>query len=76
MRAKYKVKFTKVKKEIEYIHPSPEIYKYLGINKTSTVILVKKMIYGSDNSPVHYSKYYLVGDKVKFYIDADYSELQ
>jgi len=76
IREKYKVMFTNVKKEIEYIHPPPEIYKYLGINKSSTVILVKKVIYDADNSPVHYSKYYLVGDRVKFYIDADYTGLE
>lgn len=74
IRDTYKVPFTKVKKEIEYIHPSTELCKYLGINKTSTVILVKKIIYGPQGNPVHYSKYYLVGDRVKFYIDADYTE--
>lgn len=74
IREQYKVPFTKVKKEIEYIHPTTEICGYLGINKTSTVILVKKIIYRPDGTPVHYSKYYLAGDRVKFYIDAEYTE--
>lgn len=74
IRENYNVKFTRVEKEVEYVHPSSEICKHLGINKMSTVILVKKIIYGSNNLPVHYSKYYLLGDRVKFYIDADYTE--
>ncbi|MCJ1907761.1 GntR family transcriptional regulator [Planococcus ruber] len=74
IREKFKVPFTKVKKEIEYVHPSSELCKQLGINKTSTVILVKKIIYGPNGAPVHYSKYYMVGDRVKFYIEADYTE--
>lgn len=74
IREKYKVPFTKVKKEIEYVHPSSELCKYLGISRTSTVILVKKIIYGPNNAPVHYSSYYMLGDRVKFYIEADYTE--
>lgn len=74
IREKYKVKFSKVKKEIEYIQPSPDICEYLGITKTSPVILVKKTIYGYDHAPVHYSEYYLLGDRVKFYIEADYTD--
>ncbi|MGH2316357.1 GntR family transcriptional regulator [Planococcus sp. SE5232] len=74
IRETYKVPFTKVKKEIEYVHPPTELCKYLGINKTSSVILVKKLIYGPDGTPVHYSKYYMVGERVKFYIEADYTE--
>lgn len=74
IREKYKIPFTKVKKEIEYVHPPAELCKHLGINKTSPVILVKKIIYGPDDSPVHYSKYYMVGERVKFYIEADYTE--
>lgn len=74
IRENYNIKFTRVEKEIEYVHPSSEICKQLGINKLSTVILVKKIIYGSNNLPVHYSRYYLLGDRIKFYIDADYTE--
>jgi len=74
IREDYNIKFSRVEKEIEYVHPSNEICKYLGVNKTSTVILVKKIIFGSNDLPVHYSKYYLLGDRVKFYIDADYTD--
>lgn len=74
IREKFKVPFTKVKKEIEYVHPTTELCERLGINKTSTVILVKKIIFGPNEMPVHYSKYYMVGDRVKFYIEADYTE--
>lgn len=74
IREKFKVPFTKVKKEIEYVHPTTELCGHLGINKTSTVILVKKIIFGPNEMPVHYSKYYMVGDRVKFYIEADYTE--
>ncbi|MDN7227825.1 GntR family transcriptional regulator [Planococcus liqunii] len=74
IREKFKVPFTKVKKEIEYVHPTTELCEHLGINKTSTVILVKKIIFGPNQMPVHYSKYYMVGDRVKFYIEADYTE--
>ncbi|TWT25393.1 GntR family transcriptional regulator [Planomicrobium sp. CPCC 101110] len=74
IREKYKIKFTKVKKEIEYVHPSSEICRYLGVSKTSSVILVKKIIYGESGKPVHYSKYYLAGDRVKFYIESDYTD--
>lgn len=74
IREKYKIKFTRVQKEIEYVHPSAEICKYLNISKTASVILVKKIIYGEDHIPVHYSKYYMAGDRVKFYIESDYTE--
>ena len=74
IRENYNIEFTRGEKEIEYVHPSPEICKHLGINKMSIVISVKKIIYGSNNLPVHYSTYYLVGDRVKFYIEADYTE--
>lgn len=74
IREKFKVPFTKVKKEIEYVHPTTELCENLGINKTSTVILVKKIIFGPNQMPVHYSKYYMVGDRVKFYIETDYTE--
>ncbi|MFJ7936067.1 GntR family transcriptional regulator [Sporosarcina sp. NPDC096371] len=74
IRENYNIKFTRVEKEIEYIHPSSEICKHLGVNKLSIVILIKKIIYDSNNLPVHYSKYYLLGDRIKFYIDADYTE--
>lgn len=74
MKTKYNVEFTKVEKEFEYIQPSQEICRNLGISRMSPVILVKKVIYGSDHLPLHYSKYYLIGDRVKFYIEADYSE--
>jgi len=74
IRENYNMKFVRVEKEIEYVHPSNEICKHLGVNKTSTVILVNKIIYGFNDLPVHYSKYYLLGDRVKFYIDADYTD--
>lgn len=74
IRENYNIKFTRVEKEMEYIHPSSEICEHLGINGMSPVILVKKIIYGSNNLPVHYSEYYLLGDRIKFYLDADYTE--
>ncbi|MBW8351900.1 GntR family transcriptional regulator [Bacillus sp. IITD106] len=74
IRDKYKIKFSRVEKEIEYMQPTQEVCKYLGINNTTSVIFVKKVIYSKDQLPVHYSKYYLIGDSVKFYIDVDYTE--
>lgn len=74
IRDKYHIYFTKVKKEIEYVQPSTEICKHLEIKKTSPVICVKKVIFGNDQSPVHYSKYYLIGERVKFFIETDYAE--
>ncbi|MGD6942476.1 GntR family transcriptional regulator [Cytobacillus gottheilii] len=76
IREHYHIKFTKVEKEIEYNLPTQEICTYLGISKTTPVILVKKVIYGTYGTPVHYSRYYLIGERVKFYIDAEYDVSQ
>ncbi|MCJ7843558.1 GntR family transcriptional regulator [Lederbergia sp. NSJ-179] len=74
IRDKYKIKFARVEKEIEYIQPSQQICEYLGISNLIPVILVKKIIYDTNNLPVHYSNYYLLGDRIKFFIDVDYNE--
>jgi GntR family transcriptional regulator/GntR family frlABCD operon transcriptional regulator len=74
IRQKYGLQFKKAIKEIEVIYPSAEISKLLGISKLDPVIQVKKLILDADGVPVHYSKYYLLADRVKFYIDVDMHE--
>lgn len=74
IRENYHVKFGRIEKEIEYVYPPQEIFEYLGISEISPVILVKKVIYDIQNIPIHYSRYFLSGDRVKFYVDAEYTE--
>lgn len=74
IKSEYNVKFAKVNKEIEYSLPTPEICEHLNISKTSPVIRVKKVIFNHNNEPIHYSNYYLIAERVKLYIEADYSE--
>ncbi|GLC90100.1 GntR family transcriptional regulator [Lysinibacillus piscis] len=74
MKTEYHVKFAKVKKEIEYTLPTLEICEHLEINKISPVVRVKKVIYNDQNEPVHYSNYYLTASRVKFYIEAEYTD--
>jgi DNA-binding GntR family transcriptional regulator len=74
IKSTYNVKFARVNKEIEYSLPTPEICVLLNISKTSPVIRVKKNIFDHKNEPIHYSNYYLIAERVKLYIEADYSE--
>lgn len=74
IRQKYDLRFKKAIKEIEVMHPSAEISKLMNISKMDSVIQVKKLILDDHRKPVHYSKYYLLADSVKFYIDVDMQE--
>lgn len=67
----YGVKFKKAKKEIEVTHPTQDISKLLEISKMEPVIQIKKIISDENDAPVHYSKYYLLADRVNFFIDID-----
>jgi GntR family transcriptional regulator, frlABCD operon transcriptional regulator len=70
----YGIKFKKAKKEIEVIHPSPEVSKLLGISSVESVVQIKKVIMDEQETPVHYSQYYLLADRVNFFIDIDMEE--
>jgi len=74
IREEYHVRFAKVKKEVEYLHPTPTVCEHLGVSRVSPVILVEKIIYDKFNKPLHYSKYYLVAERVKLLIEAEYTD--
>lgn len=74
MKEKYNAQFAKVKKEVEYTFPTSEVCRYLGINKLSPVVIVEKVICDKESQPIHYSKYYLIAERVKFFIEAEYTD--
>jgi GntR family transcriptional regulator, frlABCD operon transcriptional regulator len=71
IRNEYGIKFGKARKEMEIIHPSQEMSKLLEIPRMEAVIQIKKLIKDEKEIPVHYSRYYLLANKVNFYIDVD-----
>lgn len=74
MKEKYDAQFAKVKKEVEYTFPTSEVCHHLGINKLSPVVIVEKVICDKESLPIHYSKYYLIAERVKFFIEAEYTD--
>ncbi|EKN69086.1 DNA-binding transcriptional regulator FrlR [Neobacillus bataviensis LMG 21833] len=70
----YGIKFVRAKKEMEFLNPSQDICKLLEISRMDAVIQIKKLIKDQDDVPVHYSLYYLLANKVNFYIDVDWDE--
>ncbi|HAQ06651.1 MAG TPA: GntR family transcriptional regulator [Bacillus bacterium] len=67
----YGIRFKKARKEIEIIQPPLEVSKLLEISRMESVIQVKKVISEEKDIPVHYSTYYLLANRVNFYIDVD-----
>ena len=67
----YGIKFGKARKEMEFILPSQDLSKLLQVSRMETLIQVKKVIKDDHDRPVHYSVYYLLANKVNFYIDVD-----
>jgi GntR family transcriptional regulator, frlABCD operon transcriptional regulator len=67
----YGIKFGKARKEMEFILPSQEISKLLEVSRMEPVIQIKKIIMDENGRAVHYSLYYLLANKVNFYIDVD-----
>jgi GntR family transcriptional regulator, frlABCD operon transcriptional regulator len=70
----YGIKFKKARKEIEMIQPSIEISKLLDISRLDCVIQISKTIMDEKEVPVHYSLYYLLANRVNFYIDVEMNE--
>lgn len=70
----YGIKFVRAKKEMEFLNPSQDISKLLEISRMDSVIQIKKLIKDQDDVPVHYSLYYLLANKVNFYIEVDVDE--
>jgi GntR family transcriptional regulator, frlABCD operon transcriptional regulator len=67
----YGIKFGKARKEMEIVQPSPEIAKLLEVSRMEATIQIKKVIKDENGRPVHYSMYYLLANKVNFFIDVD-----
>ncbi|MEG9295138.1 GntR family transcriptional regulator [Mangrovibacillus sp. Mu-81] len=65
----YGVEFRKVNKNLEFIHPDEELQRHLKVNSLNMLVLVDKVIYGEQDAPVHYSKYYLIADRVKLRLE-------
>jgi GntR family transcriptional regulator, frlABCD operon transcriptional regulator len=65
----YEVEFKKVNKNLEFVHPDEELQEHLKVNSLNLLILVDKVIYGEHDAPVHYSKYYLIAERVKLRLE-------
>jgi GntR family transcriptional regulator, frlABCD operon transcriptional regulator len=67
----YGIEFKKVNKNLEFVHPDEELQAQLKVNSFNLLVLVDKVIYGESQSPVHYSKYYLIAERVKLRLEHD-----
>ncbi|MGD6967410.1 GntR family transcriptional regulator [Rossellomorea vietnamensis] len=65
----YGIKFKKVNKNLEFIYPDEEVQGQLKVNSLNLLVLVDKVIYGENGLPVHYSKYYLIAERVKLSLE-------
>jgi GntR family transcriptional regulator, frlABCD operon transcriptional regulator len=65
----YGVEFKKVNKNLEFVHPDEDLQEQLKVNSLNLLILVDKVIYGEQDAPVHYSKYYLIAERVKLRLE-------
>lgn len=68
----YGINFSKVCKDLEFVHPTEEVQKHLEVNRMTPIILVDKIIYNEKSIPVHYSNYHLIADRVKLRLETDY----
>lgn len=67
----YGIEFKKVNKNLEFVHPDEELQGQLKVSSLNLLVLVDKVIYGASNEPVHYSKYYLIAERVKLRLEHD-----
>jgi GntR family transcriptional regulator, frlABCD operon transcriptional regulator len=65
----YGVEFKKVNKNLEFVPPDEELQKHLKVNSLQLLVSVDKVIFGEDDAPVHYSKYYLIAERVKLSLE-------
>jgi GntR family transcriptional regulator, frlABCD operon transcriptional regulator len=65
----YGVKFKRVNKNLEFVHPDEELQTHLKVNNFNLLVLVDKVIYGEEDLPVHYSKYYLIAERVQLRLE-------
>lgn len=70
----YGVKFYDSKKKIEVLLPTEEIVKQFKISYSEPIIKVEKRINDSDQRVVHYSEYYLVGNRVSLNIETKFDD--
>ena len=64
-RKEYHIHFKKVRKVIEFLSGDEEAAKILSLPINTPLIMVKKTIFDDQDRPVHYSRYYLLPEKVK-----------
>lgn len=67
----YGIIFQNVKKDIEASLPTTEISKLFNISNSDPIIQVNKLIKDINNNPVHFSEYYLLGNRVSLHINLD-----
>ncbi|MGD6901328.1 GntR family transcriptional regulator [Bacillus infantis] len=65
----YAVKFKRVRKNLEFVYPDEELQTHLKVNNFNLLVLVDKVIYGEQDLPVHYSKYYLIAERVQLRLE-------
>ncbi|MGM0846504.1 MAG: GntR family transcriptional regulator [Bacillota bacterium] len=65
----YEIKFKRVNKNLEFVYPDEEVQGQLKVNGLNLLVLVDKVIYGENDLPVHYSKYYLIAERVKLSLE-------
>jgi GntR family transcriptional regulator, frlABCD operon transcriptional regulator len=67
----YGLEFKKVNKNLEFVHPDEELQGHLKVSSLNLLVLVDKVIFGENDQPVHYSKYYLIAERVKLRLEHD-----
>lgn len=67
----YKITMARAYKEFGVVLAQDEYSELLECTPGEPLFSIKKIIYDIDNKPVHYSTYYVLANKVKYYINVD-----
>lgn len=71
MKRDYEVVMAKAYKEFSVVIAQDEYSKLLNSTPNESLFCTKKIIYDIDNRPIHYSIYYILAHKVKYFINVD-----
>lgn len=63
MRERYGKVFASAKKSLSVVRASPEESQLLGCVPGDPLISTSKVIYDPDGTPIHYSHYFVLGDR-------------
>jgi len=71
MKKEYGVVMSKVYKEFSIVIAQKEFSKLLNCSPTQPLFSVEKVICNSEKKPIHFSKYYILSNRVKYIINVE-----